>query len=113
MNYNRQLYYVATGAEVPRSTAENLLCFYDYGKQKYIEFKTNRFVQKDTSFSSTTKKIYIPNLLTQEHVKTKTKSAKLSPKHLSAPHKSFQMARSCSIPIAEILHYNLFPTYSI
>ena len=47
INYNRQLYNIATGAVVPRSTAEELLCFYDYRKEKYIEFRTNRFVQKE------------------------------------------------------------------
>ena len=53
INYNRQLYNITTGAVVPRSTAVKLFCFYDYEKEKFIEFRTNRFVQKDTSFSST------------------------------------------------------------
>ena len=32
INYNRQLYNIATGVVVPRSTAGKLFCFYDYGK---------------------------------------------------------------------------------
>ena len=42
--------------------------------------------------------------------KTKTNSAKLSTKQLSESHKSFKVAGSRGIPIAEILQYNLFPT---
>ena len=97
---------------VPRSTAEKLLCFFDYGKEKYIEFRTDRFVQKETGLLSTLKKIHMPNVLTRlkNKEKTKTKSAMFSTKQLSASHKSFEGARSCGIPIAEILQYDLFPT---
>ena len=112
INYNKQLYNIATGAVVPRSTAEKLLCFYNYGKEKYIEFRTNRSVQKEASFSSTIKKIHMPNFLThlKNKEKTKTKSSKFSTKQLSASHKSFEVAHSHGILIAEILQYDLFPT---
>ena len=94
INYNKQLYNIATGAVVPRSTAEKLLSFYDYGKEKYIEFRTNRFVQKETSLSSTIKKIHMPNFLIhlKNKEKTKIKSVKFSTKQLSASHKSFEVA---------------------
>ena len=97
---------------VPHSTVEKILSFYDYQKKNYIEFKTKRLVQKDTSLSSIIKKIHMPNFLThlRNKEKTKTKSTKLSTKQLSTSHKSFKVARSRSIPIAEILRYNLFPT---
>ena len=112
INYNSQLYNTATGAVVPCSTAEKLLCFYNYGKEKYIEFRTNRSVQKEASFSSTMKKIHMPNFLThlKNKEKTKTKSSKFSTKQLSASHKSFEVAHSRGILIAEILQYDLFPT---
>ena len=45
--------------------------------------------------------------------KTKTKSAKFFTKQLSASHKSFEVARSRGIPIAEILQYDLFPAYIV
>ena len=61
INYNRQDYNITTGVVVPRSAAEKLFCLYDYGKEKYIEFKTNCFVQKETSLSSTIKKIHMRN----------------------------------------------------
>ena len=56
INYNRQLYNIATETVVPRSTEEKLPCFYDYGKEKYIEFRTNGFFQKEISLSSNIKK---------------------------------------------------------
>ena len=97
---------------VLRSTAEKLLCFYDYGTEKYIKFRRNHFDKKDASLSSTIKKIPMPKFLPylKNKEKTKTKSAKLSSKQLSASNKSFEVARSRSIPIAEILRYNLFPS---
>ena len=100
------------GTVVPRSTAEKLLCFFDYGKEKYIEFRTDRFVRKETGLSSSIKKIHMPNFLTRlkNKEKTRTKSAMFSTKQLSASHKSFEGARSRGIPIAEILQYDLFPT---
>ena len=69
-----------------------LLCFYDYGKEKHIEFRTNRFIQKDISFSSTIKKIQLTNFST--HLK----------KQLSASQKS----RDQDIPIALILQYDIY-----
>ena len=112
INYNRQLYNITTGAVVSRSTAEKPLCFYDYGKEKYIQFRANRFIQKDTSLSSTIKKIHMPNILTHLKNKEKTKaiSAKFSTKQLSASHKSLEVDCSRGIPIAEFLQYELFPT---
>ena len=100
-------FIIATGAVVPWFSAEKLLCFYDYGKERYFEFWTNRFVQKDTSLSSTIKKIHITNFLTHlKKEKTKTESANLSTKQLSASYKSWGR----DIPIAEILQNGLFPT---
>ena len=112
INYNKQLYNIATGAVVPRSTAEKLLSFYDYGKEKYIEFRTNRFVQKETSLSSTIKKMHMPNFLIhlKNKEKTKIKSVKCSTKQLSASHKSMKWLVLRGIPIAEILQYDLFLT---
>ena len=112
INYNRQLYNIATVAAVPRSTAEKPLCFYDYGKEKYIQFRANRFAQKDTSLSSTIKKIHMPNFLTylKNKKKAKTISVKFSTKQLSASHKSLEVDCSRVIPIAEILQYDLLPT---
>ena len=54
----------------------------------------------------------MPNFLTllKDKEKTKTKSAKFSTKQLSASYKSFEVACSRGIPIAEILQYDLFPT---
>ena len=96
---------------VPRPTAEKLLCFHDYRKEKYTEFRTNCFVQKETSLSSAIKKIHMPDFLTHLNNKEKiiTKSAKFSIKQLPASIKSFEVARSRDIPIAEILQYNIFP----
>ena len=89
----------------PHSTVEKFLCFYDYGKEKPIEFRTNLFVQKDTSLLSTIKNIHMSNFLTnlKNKDKKKTKSAELSAKQLSA-------SRSRSILIVQILQYDLFPT---
>ena len=109
-NYNRQLYNIVTEAVVPRSTAEKLLCFCDYGKEKYIELRAKRTVQKEASLSSTIKKIHMPNFLTHLTNKEKIKSAKFSTKQLSASHRSFEVTCSRGIPMAEILQYNLFPT---
>ena len=80
ITYNRQIYNIATGAEVPHSTEKKLICFYDKRKKKYVEFRTNRFVQNNASLSSTIKKIHMPNFLTlsKNKEKTKTKSAKFS-----------------------------------
>ena len=88
INYNRQHYNIATGVVVPHSTAEKLLCFHDYGKEKYIEFRTNRFVQKERSLSSTIEKIHMPNFLTnlKNKEKIKIKSTKFSIQQLSASH---------------------------
>ena len=57
----------------------------------------------------------MPNFLThfKNKDKTKTNSAKFSTKQLSASHKSFEVARSRGIPIAEILQYDLFPTNTL
>ena len=76
INFSRQLYNTARGAVVPSSTAEKLLCFYDYGIEKCIDFMINCLVQKETSLSSTIKKIHMPNFLThlKNKEKTKTKS---------------------------------------
>ena len=54
----------------------------------------------------------MPNFLThlKNKEKTKTKSSKFSTKQLSASHKSFEVAHSRGILIAEILQYDLFPT---
>ena len=54
----------------------------------------------------------MPNFLThlKSKEKIKTKSATFSIKQLSALHKSFEVAHNRSIPIAEILQYDLFPT---
>ena len=111
INYNRQHYNIATGVVIPHSTAEKLLCFHDYGKEKYIEFRTNRFVQKERSLSSTIEKIHMPNFLTN----LKNKEKKKKKNQLSFPfnnyqHHIFEVAHSRGIPIAEILQYDISPT---
>ena len=58
----------------------------------------------------------MPDFLTHLNNKEKiiTKSAKFSIKQLPASIKSFEVARSRDIPIAEILQYNIFSSkYSI
>ena len=88
------------------SSGTMLLCFYDYGKEKHIEFRTNRFIQKNISLSSTIKTIQMTNLSThlKNKERAKTNSAKLSTKQLSASQKS----RGQGIPIALILQYDIY-----
>ena len=66
INHNRHLYNTAIEIVVPRSTAEKLPCFNDYGEKDTLNLEQIALPKKiqDTSLTSTIKKIHMPNILT-------------------------------------------------
>ena len=58
---NTNLFNFVTDAVILRSTAERLVSLYDHGKQAYIQFRTDRFIQRTSDLSLPIKKACLPS----------------------------------------------------
>ena len=69
-----KLYNFSAGQIVSDHISERILCFYDGAKGKYIEYRQERYIERDSKISYTIKKVNYPNFLSSA---TKVKMLKL------------------------------------
>ena len=77
----------------------------------YVQFRTERFVDRTVNLAATIKKNKICYVFYGK--KQLKKSSELSLKDFSASHINFEIARSRGMPISEILQYNIFEANSL
>ena len=79
-------------------------------RKRHIEFRTNRFAQKDTRYKPHVNHQKDSHAKHFDPLKEERQNKISYAKQLRALHKSFEVARSLESLIAETLQYNLFPT---
>ena len=103
-----KLYNFSTGQIVSDHISQRILCFYDGGKGKYIEYRQERYIERGSKVSDTIKKVNCPNFLSSAtKVKIKQQNPKARFKEMSESQKLMDTARSRGIQLKEILKYDL------
>ena len=103
-----KLYNFSTGQIVSDHISERILCFYDGGKGKYIEYRQEPYIERGSKISDTIKKVNYPNFLSSAtKAKMKQQNPKARFKEMSESQKQMDTARSRGIQLKEILKHDL------
>ena len=102
------LHNFSTGQIVSDHISEKILCFYDDGKGKYIEYRQERYIERGSKISDAIKKVNYPNFLSSAtKVKMKQQNPKARFKQMGESQKQMDTSRSRGIQLKEILNYDL------
>ena len=95
---------------IPRPAAERLVNIYDHGKQADLQFRTDPFIKRTAGLSAPIKKARIkPSFSSLKKCAfDKGTPLSISAKQVSTSNKRVEIARSRSIPLSDILQYNIF-----
>ena len=110
----KKLHNIATKVAAEPAVVERFLNFHENGEERCTEFRNCRYVHCTVTLSSTISQVKLPKFsgANTYNVDSSSKSKKLtvSPKLVSAAHKTYEIVRSRGFKTAEILKYDFFDT---
>ena len=102
------LHNFVTKEMMPEDIRKDMLNAVEKGKEKYLAFRRERFIEKSARISST---IHHANLKPMKSIRTKPqKTIKTTLKAMNIAARNIEIARECGLEIENLLKYDVVPS---